>query len=104
MKVVAFNGSPRKKGNTVCSLGIVLSELEKAGIETELIHVGKENVHGCRSCFACVKKQNVQCAFNDDPVNEWIGKMQAADGILLGSPVYFSGVSGTMKSFLETVI
>lgn len=101
MKVVAFNGSARKKGNTVGALNIVLSELEKAGIETELIHVGKETIHGCRSCFGCVQKQNEQCVFNDDPVNEWIDKMKAADGILLGSPVYFSGVSGTMKSFLD---
>ncbi len=101
MKVVAFNGSPRKKGNTVCSLNTVLAELENAGIETELIQVGKEKIHGCRACYNCLKNQNEQCAFEDDPVNEWIQKMKKADGILLGSPVYFSGVSGTMKSFLD---
>lgn len=101
MKVVAFNGSPRKKGNTAGSLNTVLSEIQKAGIETELVHVGKETIHGCRSCFACAKNKNEQCAFNDDPVNEWIAKMTAADGILLGSPVYFSGVAGTMKSFCD---
>jgi len=101
MKVVAFNGSARKKGNTACSLNTVLAEIEKQGIETELIHVGKEKIHGCRSCYSCVKTSDEKCIINDDPVNEWIQKMKMADGILLGSPVYFSGVSGTMKSFLD---
>ncbi len=101
MKVVAFNGSPRKKGNTAGSLAIVLAELDKAGIETELVHAGKETIQGCRACFTCVKEQNQQCVFADDPVNEWIAKMIAADGIVLGSPVYFSGVAGTMKAFLD---
>ena len=101
MKVVAFNGSPRKKGNTAGSLNTVLGELAAAGIETEMVHVGREKVHGCRSCFACVKKMNERCSMEDDPVNDWIQKMKSADGILLGSPVYFSGVAGTMKSFLD---
>ncbi|MBF0260159.1 MAG: flavodoxin family protein [Desulfamplus sp.] len=101
MKVLAFNGSPRKKGNTAGSLNTVIAELEKEGIETEMIHVGKENIRGCVACFTCAKKQNERCAFEDDPLNEWIQKMKAADGILIGSPVYFSGVSGTMKCFLD---
>ncbi len=101
MKVVAFNGSPRKKGNTAFSIGIVFEELEKQGIETELIHVGKETIHGCRACFTCAKNQDEKCAFNDDPVNEWVQKMKQADGIILGSPVHFSGICGTMKSFLD---
>ncbi len=101
MKVVAFNGSPRKNGNTACALNTVLTELEKAGIETEMIQVGKKKVQGCRSCFTCIQKRNEQCALEDDPVNEWIQKMKTADGVLLGSPVYFSGVTGTMKSFLD---
>lgn len=101
MKVVGFNGSARKKGNTACSLNTVLGELEKAGIETELVHVGKEKVRGCIACYGCVKNQDESCTLTDDPVNDWIQKMKAADGILLGSPVYFSGVAGTMKSFLD---
>ncbi|MBF0224101.1 MAG: flavodoxin family protein [Desulfobacterales bacterium] len=101
MKVVGFNGSPRKKGNTAFSLNMVFAELEKAGIETEMIQVGKEKIHGCNACFSCVTKQNEQCSITDDPVNEWIQIMKKADGILLGSPVYFSGISGTMKSFLD---
>ena len=101
MKVVAFNGSPRKDGNTSGCLNTVIAELEKAGIETEMIQVGKEKVRGCIACYTCAKKQNERCAIEDDPVNEWIQQMKAADGILLGSPVHFSGVGGTMKSFLD---
>ncbi len=101
MKVIAFNGSPRKNGNTACSLNIVIDELQKEGIETELINVGKEHIHGCVACFTCAKKKNERCAFEDDPVNDWIQKMKSADGILLGSPVHFSGVAGRMKSFLD---
>ena len=101
MKVVAFNGSPRKNGNTVGSLNTVLSELEKQGIGTETIHVGKEKIRGCLSCYACVTNGNERCVTEDDPVNEWIQKMKEADGIILASPVYFSGIAGTMKSFLD---
>ncbi|WP_286821460.1 flavodoxin family protein [Desulfobacter sp. UBA2225] len=101
MKVVGFNGSPNKKGNTACSLNMIFEELENAGIETEMIHVGKKKIQGCTACLDCVKKQNQACSLDDDPVNEWIQKIKAADGILLGSPVHFSGVAGTMKSFLD---
>ncbi|MCG8689095.1 MAG: flavodoxin family protein [Desulfobacterales bacterium] len=101
MKVIGFNGSARKKGNTACSLNTVFGELEKAGIETELINVGKEKVRGCLACYSCLKNQDQACIIKDDPVNDWIQKMKSADGIILGSPVYFSGVAGTMKSFLD---
>ena len=101
LKVIGFNGSARKKGNTAGSLNPVFAELEKAGIETEMIHVGKEKVRGCIACYGCAKNQDEACTLKDDPVNDWIQKMKEADGILLGSPVYFSGVAGTMKSFLD---
>ncbi|NCD33052.1 MAG: flavodoxin family protein [Spartobacteria bacterium] len=101
MKVVGFNGSPNKAGNTALALQIVLDELEKAGIETELIHVGKEKIRGCMACHACMKSQDGTCIFKDDPVNEWIQKMKEADGILFGSPVHFAGVAGTLKSFMD---
>jgi len=101
LKVVGFNGSARKKGNTACSLNTVFAELEKAGIETEMILVGKEKIQGCIACHGCVKNQNEACSFKDDPVNEWIQKIKEADGILFGSPVHFAGVAGTMKSFLD---
>lgn len=101
MKVVGFNGSARKKGNTVGSINTVFAQLEKEGIETELIHVGKEKVRGCIACMGCVKNQDEACTLKDDPVNEWIQKIKEADGIVIGSPVYFAGVAGTMKSFLD---
>jgi len=101
MKVIGLNGSPRKKGNTACSLNTVFAELEKAGIDTEMIQVGREKIQGCKACYACAKNQDQCCAIKDDPVNDWIQKMTSADGILLGSPVHFSGVAGTMKSCLD---
>ena len=101
MKVIGFNGSSRKKGNTACSMNTVFEQLEKAGIETEMILVGKEKIQGCVACHGCVKNQNEACAIKDDPVNEWIQKIKEADGVLLGSPVHFAGVAGTMKSFLD---
>jgi multimeric flavodoxin WrbA len=101
LKVIGFNGSARKKGNTASSLNIVFAELEKAGIETEMIHVGKEKIQGCIACHGCVKNQDEACTLKDDPVNEWIQKIKRADGVLFGSPVHFSGVAGTMKSFLD---
>lgn len=101
MKVVGFNGSPNKEGNTARSLKIVLDQLENAGIETEIIHVGKKKIQGCIACYSCVENKDEKCAIKNDPVNEWIQKIKEADGILLGSPVHFSGVGGTMKSFLD---
>ena len=101
MKVVGFNGSPRKKGNTAGCILTVFEQLESQGIETELIQVGKEKIRGCAACNTCAKKQDERCAIEDDPVNEWIQKIKSADGIIIGSPVHFSGVAGTMKAFLD---
>ena len=78
-----------------------MKQLEDAGIETEMVHVGKEQIRGCVACMGCLKKQDECCVLKDDPVNEWIQKMKEADGILIGSPVYFAGVAGTMKAFLD---
>lgn len=101
MKVVAFNGSPHEKGNTYAAIKMVAGELEKENIEVEIIHVGREGIHGCTACGRCAGNQDEKCVITSDPVNEWIRKMKEADGILLGTPVYFSGVNGTMKSFLD---
>lgn len=100
MKLVAFNGSPRKDGNTFELLNIVLQELEKEGISTELIQVGKQKVRGCIACYKCFKKKNKRCSI-DDFINECIAKMVEADGILLGSPTYFCNVSTEMKALIE---
>jgi len=103
MKTVLFNGSPNKEGNTFHALQMVAEELGKEGIETEILHVGNKAIRGCLACGQCIKMQNEQCIQTDDPVNEWIQKMKLADGIILGSPVHFSAVGGTMKSFLDRV-
>ena len=101
MKIVAFNGSPSKEGNTYHGIKIVLEELEKEGIETEIIHVGNKPIRGCIACGYCTKNKNGKCAISTDPVNAWIEKMKDADGIILGSPVHYSAIAGSMKSFLD---
>ena len=101
MKVVAFNGSPKKAGNTALALKLVTDELEKEGIDTEIVHVGNKVVRGCLACGHCGKSKNEQCVLIDDEVNEWIQLMKQADGILLGSPVHYAAMGGTMKSFLD---
>ena len=103
MKVVAFNGSPKKEGNTYHALKMVGDELKKNGIDFEIIHVGNKAIRGCIACGQCAKNKNEQCALKTDDVNEWIQVMKEADGILLGSPVHFAGIAGTMKSFLDRV-
>ncbi|KYZ75527.1 FMN reductase [Anaerosporomusa subterranea] len=101
MKVVAFNGSPRKDGNTGFALNTVGEELKKAGIEFTVIHVGNKTIRGCAACGGCVTNQNERCVIANDEVNDWIQKMKEADGILLGAPVHYAGIPGTMKSFLD---
>ena len=101
MKVVAFNGSPHKKGNTYNAIETVAKELEKEGIEVEIVHVGNKAIRGCIACVGCSRNQNERCVLDKDEVNEWIQKMKEADGIILGSPVYYSAIAGTMKSFLD---
>lgn len=103
MKVIAINGSPNKNGNTYESLVLVTTELEKQGIETEIIHIGNKAIRGCIGCNVCQNSEGNNCIFKDDPVNETADKMKDADGIILGSPVYYSGIAGTMKSFLDRV-
>jgi multimeric flavodoxin WrbA len=101
MKALAFNGSPNKEGNTWHAIKMVIAELEKEGIETEIIHVGNKVIRGCTACGQCVKNKNEQCVLPGDEVNEWIQKMKQADGIILGSPVHYAAMGGTMKSFLD---
>ena len=101
MKVVAFNGSPRREGNTAASIGLVLAELEKQGIKTEMVQVGGGLLHGCTSCYSCHKTKSGRCAITSDSMNEWIEKMMTADGILLGSPVYFYDVSSEMIALID---
>ncbi|MBF9015733.1 MULTISPECIES: flavodoxin family protein [unclassified Oceanispirochaeta] len=101
MKVIAINGSPKKDGNTAQAMKLVCDELEAAGIETEIICIGNKLIRGCMGCGKCFKNRDEKCIFGEDGVNDIIQKMKDADGILLGSPVHYSGVSGAMKSFLD---
>jgi len=102
MKVVAFNGSPKSNGNTAQAIKMVAAELEKSGVEVEIIHVGNKAIHGCTGCGMCRKNNDEKCIIKDnDLVNGWIQKMKSADGIILGSPVYYASMTGTMKCFLD---
>jgi len=101
MRVVAFNGSPRNGGNTERLLKRVLSVLDGEGIQTELVHIGGEKVHGCTACGKCFANQDGRCVFDDDIINECIGKMAAADGIVIGSPTYFADVSPETKALID---
>ena len=101
MKVVAFNGSARKDGNTAILIRRVLDELEREGIETELVQLAGHDIHGCTGCRKCASMKDQRCSRNDDLVNACIEKMLAADGILLGSPTYFSDVTTEMKALID---
>ena len=103
MKVIAFNGSPRKDGNTSILIGYVLEELKKAGISTELINLAGKKLHGCIACYRCASNQDRQCAVKDDDINECIEKILEADGIILGSPTYFTDVSTEIKALIDRV-
>ncbi len=101
IKVVAFNGSPRKTGNTFHCLQVVLQELEKEGIETELVQLAEKKIAECKSCYLCKKNQDQHCGVKNDDLNECIDEILAADGILLGSPVYFGGPSSKLKALID---
>lgn len=101
MKVVAINGSARKDGNTTILIRRVFSVLESEGIETELIQLAGEQIHGCMACGTCRKIQNKQCKIVNDNVNLYINKMAEADGIILGSPTYFSMMTSEMKALID---
>jgi multimeric flavodoxin WrbA len=101
MKVVAFNGSGRKDGNTAMLIRRVLSVLEAEGIETELIQLAGEHIRGCNACRTCFSTKNNRCVIEDDNVNAYIQKMVEADGVILGSPVYFSMMSPELKALID---
>jgi multimeric flavodoxin WrbA len=103
MKVIAVNGSPRKEGNTFHALNMVGNELEAQGIEFEILHIGHKMIHGCIACYNCAKNRDEKCNIKTDDLNQWVQQLKEADGIILGSPVYYSGIAGTMKSFLDRI-
>lgn len=101
MKVVAFNGSARKDGNTALLVGHVFKELEAEGIETELVQLAGKRIRGCAACYKCFENKDKRCAVKDDFLNECLGKMPEADGIILASPTYFADVSAEMKALID---
>ena len=103
MKVVGFNGSPRKEGNTSILIHRVFRALEKKGIETELVQLFHKRIHGCVACHKCQENKDQRCAVTDDAVNEYIEKISEAQGVVLGSPVYFMDVTPEMKALIDRV-
>ncbi len=106
MKVIAVNGSPRKKWNTATLLEKALEGAASQGAETELIHLYELSFQGCVSCFACKTrggKSYGKCAVNDE-LTPIFAKIEGADGIILGSPIYFGIVTGEMRSFMERLL
>jgi multimeric flavodoxin WrbA len=101
MGVIAFNGSGRKDGNTALLLNTVLNELSKQGIETELIQLAGRALQGCLACYKCFENKDQKCAVTADNLNEYLAKMINADGIVLGSPVYFTDVTAGIKALIE---
>lgn len=101
MKVVAFNGSARKDGNTAMLVNTVFEELNREGIETEMIQLAGKHPHGCIACYKCFEKKNHRCAVEIDCINECIEKMEEADGIILASPTYFANMSTELKAVID---
>jgi multimeric flavodoxin WrbA len=101
MKVIAFNGSARKDGNTSILINRVFDELQKEHIDTEIYPLAGKKIHGCIACYKCFKNKDQRCSVQDDVINECIEKMLEAEGVLLGSPTYFSDVSTEMKALID---
>ncbi|MEI6809398.1 MAG: flavodoxin family protein [bacterium] len=101
MKVIAFNGSPRKDGNTVCLINHVFKVLNANGIETEMIQLGGNMVHGCMACYKCFENKDHHCVMKKDIINDCIDKMREADGIIFASPTYFADVTTELKALID---
>ncbi|MDR2292466.1 MAG: flavodoxin family protein [Prevotellaceae bacterium] len=101
MKVVAIQGSPRKNGNTFFALTVIKNILVEEGIDFEIIDIGGKHIRGCTACEKCYENRDGKCAVTNDAVNDTVAKMKTADGIIIASPVYYSGIAGTMKCFLD---
>jgi multimeric flavodoxin WrbA len=101
MKVVAFNGSARKNGNTAILVNHVFQELEKEGIATEMIQLAGKKIHGCIACYKCFENKDQRCSVTHDVLNSCIEKMIEADGIILASPTYFANISTELKALID---
>lgn len=101
MNVLLINGSPKKNGCTYTALTEVAGQLNEQGVETTIFHIGKSHNRGCVACLSC--RETGYCAFSDDKVNECIDLMKKADGVVIGSPVYYAGPNGALTAFLDRV-
>lgn len=101
MKAILINGSPKKDGNTAIALEAVGGALREQGIATEVIEIGRKAIHGCIACGVCAEKKNRRCALDDDMLNRNLDALFAADGLVIGSPVYYAGINGALKCFLD---
>jgi len=101
LKVIGFNGSPHKKGNTFLAIGQVFEQLEAQGIETEIIQIGSETIKPCDGCGVCKKTRDGFCVIDEDNVNQYLKKAYDAEGLVIGSPVYFGSVTPTIKALLD---
>ncbi len=101
MKVIAFNGSARKDGNTAILIKQAFTELEKEGIETEMMQLSGQKIRGCVACYKCFENKDQRCSVKNDVVNDCIEKMLQADGIILASPTYFADVSSELKALID---
>ena len=101
MKVIGINGSPRKNGNTSILFRTIFEQLKQEGIDTELFQITDYHVKGCIACYGCMDRKDRRCVINDDSFNDLLARMIAADGIILGSPVYSAGITSQMKAFID---
>jgi len=101
MKVIAFNGSARRNGNTAILIKEVFSELDAEGIATEMVQLAGKTIRGCTACGKCFDNQDKRCAIDNDFANECIEKMVEADGIILASPTYFADVTAEIKALID---
>jgi multimeric flavodoxin WrbA len=101
MKVIAFNGSARKDGNTAQLVTYVFDELKAEGIETELVQLAGKQIRGCKACYKCFEKKDQRCTQKKDFLNECIEKMIEAEGIMLASPTYFADISPELKALID---
>ena len=101
MRVVAFNGSARKNGNTAILVNHVFQELQHQGIETELVQLAGKKIKGCIACYKCFENKDQRCSVTDDVLNSCIEKMIQAQGIILASPTYFANISTELKALID---
>ncbi len=101
MKVIGFNGSARQDGNTAKLINYTFEELNREGIETELMQLAGKPIHGCIACYRCFSNKDRRCAVTDDCANEALEKMDQADGIIIGSPTFFAGITPEAKALID---